>query len=62
MKVETYLFFEGRCEEALDFYRGALGAEVTMLMRHKESPEPGACPPGPRTKICAPTSASATPW
>lgn len=32
MQVEPYLFFNGRCEEALDFYRSALGAEVTSLM------------------------------
>jgi PhnB protein len=44
MQVQPYLFFEGRCEEALDFYRRTLGAEVTMLMRFKESPEP--CEPG----------------
>lgn len=42
MKVEPYLFFEGRCEEALEFYRTALGAEVTMLMRYKDNPEPAA--------------------
>ncbi len=42
MKVEPYLFFEGRCEEALTFYRTALGAEVTMLMRYKDNPEPAA--------------------
>jgi hypothetical protein len=49
MKVEPYLFFNGRCEEALEFYRRALGAEVTTLMRMKDSPEPhppGMCPPG----------------
>lgn len=40
MQVQPYLFFDGRCEEAIDFYRSALGAEVTMLMRFKESPEP----------------------
>ncbi|HEX6980087.1 MAG TPA: VOC family protein [Alphaproteobacteria bacterium] len=40
MYVQPYLFFEGRCEEAVEFYRRALGAEVTMLMRFKESPEP----------------------
>jgi PhnB protein len=34
------LFFNGRCEEAIDFYRTALGAEVAMLMRYKDSPEP----------------------
>lgn len=42
MKVEPYLFFGGRCEEALDFYRRALGAEVGMLMRYKDNPEPAA--------------------
>ena len=40
MQVQPYLFFEGRCEEALEFYRRALGAEVQMLMRYKDSPEP----------------------
>ena len=44
MQVETYLFFEGRCEEALEFYRRTLGAEVTMLMRYQESPDPEMCP------------------
>jgi len=46
MLVQPYLFLEGRCEEALAFYRGALGAEVTMLMRFKESPDPGMVAPG----------------
>ena len=45
MHVEPYLCFNGRCEEALDFYRDALGAEVTMLMRFKDSPEPHECQP-----------------
>lgn len=40
MHVQSYLFFEGRCEEALEFYRKVLGAEITMPMRYKESPEP----------------------
>ena len=40
MQVQPYLFFDGRCEEAIEFYRRALGAEVIMLMRFKESPEP----------------------
>ncbi len=38
MKVQSYLYFDGRCEEALDFYRKALGAEVTTLMRWKDMP------------------------
>lgn len=49
MLVQPYLFFDGRCEEALEFYRSKLGAEVMMLMRFKESPEPcqsGTTPPG----------------
>jgi PhnB protein len=51
MQIEPYLFFEGRCEEALDFYRRALGAEVTTLMRFKESPDPNMCPAGAEDKV-----------
>jgi PhnB protein len=54
MKVEAYLFFDGRCEEAVEFYKKALGAEVTMLMLFKDSPEPqqpGMVPPGSENKI-----------
>lgn len=40
MSVQPYLFFGGRCEEALEFYRTTIGAEVQMLMRFSESPEP----------------------
>ena len=40
MKVEPYLFFDGRCEEALDFYRKTLRAEVVALIRFKDSPDP----------------------
>jgi PhnB protein len=51
MQVQPYLFFEGRCDEALDFYREKLGAEVTMLMRFKDAPAAGkAAPEG-----CSPT-------
>ncbi len=52
--VQTYLNFDGRCEEAIEFYRRALGAEVTMLMRFKDSPEPpkpGCTAPGSENKI-----------
>jgi PhnB protein len=44
MKVEVYLNFDGRCEEAIDFYVRAVGAKVQMLMRYSDSPEPP--PPG----------------
>jgi PhnB protein len=42
--VQPYLFFAGRCEEAVEFYRKAIGAEILMTMRYKDSPEPP--PPG----------------
>ena len=54
MHVQPYLFFDGRCEEAVEFYRRTLGAEVTMLMRFKDSPEPpdpGMVPPGAGEKV-----------
>lgn len=51
MTVQPYLSFEGRCEEALEFYRHALGAEVTMMMRFEESPDPESCPAGNGDKI-----------
>ena len=54
MQVQPYLNFDGRCEEALEFYRRTLGAEVTMLMRFKDSPEPcegGMVPPGAEDKV-----------
>jgi PhnB protein len=40
MTIQPYLFFDGRCEEAIEFYRRTLGAEVEMLMRFKDCPEP----------------------
>ena len=54
MQVQPYLNFDGRCEEAIEFYRRALGAEVQMLMRFKDSPEPaapGMVPPGAENKV-----------
>ena len=54
MSIQAYLFFEGRCEEAIAFYKKALGAEVAMLMRYKESPEPpppGCIPPESGEKV-----------
>ncbi|MBP7567342.1 MAG: VOC family protein [Burkholderiaceae bacterium] len=54
MKIVPYLSFEGRAEEAIGFYRVALGAEVLMLMRMKDAPEPppeGQMPPGAQEKV-----------
>jgi PhnB protein len=53
-QIQPYLFFGGRCEEALAFYRTALGAEVDMMMRYKESPQPmppGSIPAGFENKV-----------
>jgi|SRR3954447_11282479 len=47
MPIQPYLFFDGSCEEALVFYRQALGAEQVMMMRWKDSPDPAACPRDP---------------
>lgn len=52
--IQPYLFFEGRCEEAIEFYRKTLGAATLMMMRYKESPEPpppGCMPAGSEDKI-----------
>jgi PhnB protein len=54
MLIQPYLYFGGRCQEAVDFYRDVLGAEVQMLMRFSESPEqppPGMVPDGWGDKI-----------
>jgi PhnB protein len=54
MLIQPYLFFDGRCEEAVEFYRRTLGAEVLTVMRYKDSPEPpppGMVPPGSEDKV-----------
>ena len=54
MQLQPYLFFDGHCEEAIEFYEKVLGADVTMLMRFKDCPEPhqpGMIPPGSEEKV-----------
>jgi PhnB protein len=51
MNVEPYLFFEGRTEEALEFYRQKLGAKVEAVLRYKENPEPKYNPPNSANKV-----------
>src|SRR4051812_4581744 len=54
MQVQPYLHLNGRCEEAIEFYRKALSAEVNMLMRFKDNPDPpppGMQPPGCENKV-----------
>ena len=54
MQIQSYLFFDGRCEEAIEFYKSTLGARVEILMRFRDSPDPvppGMCPPGSEHKV-----------
>ncbi len=51
MVLQPYLFFDGRCEEALDFYRRTLGAEQVMLLRFKDSPDQSMVQAGTGDKI-----------
>ena len=50
MRIEPYVFFDGRCDEAIDFYRATLGAETLMLMRYSDAPADSGPPP----EDCAP--------
>lgn len=51
MQVQPYLFFDGRCEEAIEFYKKTLGAQVDMLMRFKEAPDQSMIKPESREKV-----------
>jgi PhnB protein len=51
MEIQPYVFFEGRANEAIEFYKKALGAEVAMLTRFKESPDQSMITPGSEDKI-----------
>ena len=51
MQVQPYLFFDGRCDEAIEFYKKTLGAEVGMLMRWKDSPDKSMCTPVNESKV-----------
>jgi PhnB protein len=51
MQVQPYLFFDGRCDEALEFYKKAIGAKVDMLMRFKDAPDQSMISPGSHDKV-----------
>jgi PhnB protein len=51
MDMQPYLFFDGKCDEALAFYKSAIGAEPTMLMRFKEAPDQSMVSPGNAEKV-----------
>jgi PhnB protein len=51
MHVQPYLDFNGRCDEALEFYKKAIGAKVGMLMRFKDAPDKSMITPGSENKV-----------
>jgi len=51
MQVQPYLFFEGRAEEAIEFYKKAVGAQVEMVMRFKQAPDQSMISPGSAEKV-----------
>jgi PhnB protein len=51
MQVQPYLFFDGKCDEALEFYKKAVGANPTMLMRFKDAPDKSMITPGTENKV-----------
>ena len=51
MPIQPYLFFEGRADEAIEFYKKTLGAKVEMLMRFKEAPDQSMISPGSAEKV-----------
>ena len=51
MKVQPYVFFDGKCDEALQFYQRALGAKVNALMRFSEAPDQSQIKPESKNKV-----------
>src|SRR5512135_893546 len=51
MQIQPYLFFDGRCDEALDFYKKTLGAKIEMVMRFKDAPDQSMISPGSADKV-----------
>jgi len=51
MHIQPYLFFDGRCEEAIEFYKKAVGAKVEMMMRMKDAPDKSMCTPANENKV-----------
>ena len=53
MQIQPYLFFDGRCEEAIEFYKRALGAKDVRIMRYKDAPpgDQSGAPPGAENKV-----------
>lgn len=50
-KMDPYLFFDGNCAEAMQFYQRTLGGKMEAMLRYGDSPQPGQCPPGSAERI-----------
>jgi PhnB protein len=51
MQIDPYLFFDGRCDEAIEFYGKAVGAKTEMLMRYKDAPDQSMITKGSENKV-----------
>jgi len=51
MQIQPYLVLDGRCDEAIAFYKKAVGADVKMLMRWKDAPDKSMCTPENADKV-----------
>lgn len=49
MQIQPYVFFDGRCEDALRFYADTLGAEVLFKMQYKDAPPEANRPADPKS-------------
>ena len=49
--LDSYLFFDGNCAEAMRFYLATLGGNMDVMLRYGDSPQPGQCPPGSKERI-----------
>lgn len=49
--LDSYLFFDGTCAEAMRFYERTLGGKLEMMMTYGQSPDPEHCPPGSKDRI-----------
>jgi PhnB protein len=49
--LDSYIFFDGNCAEAMRFYEANLGGKLEALMTYDQSPDPAQCPPGSAGRV-----------
>lgn len=49
--LDSYLFFNGNCAEAMRFYERVLGGKMETMMTYGQSPQPEHCPAGSQDRI-----------